>query len=97
MSLSEVCWRSGEPIEGEREGESRSFRDRKGQVFPARDPERVTLEALKRRDKGLLRHEKIFLSGGERVFSKRQARGWGQKEKCQSSNAKRERKPEVRG
>ena len=38
MSLSEVCRRSGVPIEGEREGESRSFRDRKGQVFPAREP-----------------------------------------------------------
>jgi hypothetical protein len=30
FSMSEVCWRSGEPIEGEQEGESRSFRDRKG-------------------------------------------------------------------
>jgi len=38
LSLSEVCWRSGVPIEGEREGESRSFRDRKGKVFPAREP-----------------------------------------------------------
>jgi len=88
LSLSEVCWRSGEPIEGEREGESRSFRDRKGQVFPARDPERVTLEALKRRDKGLLRHEKIFLSGEERVFSRRQARGGRQNIKVQNPNDK---------
>jgi len=38
LSLSEICWRSGVPIEGERGGESRSFRDRKGQVFPAREP-----------------------------------------------------------
>ena len=38
LSLSEICWRSGAPIEGEREGESRSFRDRKGKVFPAREP-----------------------------------------------------------
>ncbi len=60
MSLSEVCWKSGVPIEGEREGEGRSFRDRKGQVFHARNPERVTLEALKRRDKGFLRHKKNF-------------------------------------
>ena len=38
LSMSEVCWRSGGPIEGEREGESRPFRGRKGQVFPACGP-----------------------------------------------------------
>ncbi len=53
MFLSEICWRSGVPIEGEQEGESRPFRGRKGQVFPACEPrERVTPEALKRRDNG---------------------------------------------
>jgi hypothetical protein len=36
--MSEICWRSGVPIEGEREGENRSFRDRKGKVFPACEP-----------------------------------------------------------
>jgi hypothetical protein len=46
------------------------------------------LEALKRRDKGLLRHEKIFLSGEERVFSRRQARGGRQNIKVQNPNDK---------
>ena len=38
LSLSVICYKSGVPIEGEQEGESRPFRGRKGQVFPACEP-----------------------------------------------------------
>ncbi len=38
LFLSANCWRGGVPIEGKQGGESRSFRGRKGQVFPACEP-----------------------------------------------------------
>jgi hypothetical protein len=38
LFLSVICWKSGVPFEGEQEGESRPFRGRKGQVFPAGEP-----------------------------------------------------------
>ena len=38
LFLSVICWKSGVPFEGEREGESRPFRGRKGQVFPICEP-----------------------------------------------------------
>jgi len=45
--LSEICWRSGVPIEGEQEGEGRSFRETgRGKHSPPASPERVTSEAL---------------------------------------------------
>jgi hypothetical protein len=52
LSLSEICWRSGVPIEGEQEGESRPFEAGRGKYSPPASPERVTPEALKRRDNG---------------------------------------------
>jgi len=57
-----ACGRQGEnymcavgvPIEGEQGGESQPFRGWKGQVFTfLSSPERVTAEAVKRRDKGI--------------------------------------------
>ena len=38
MFLSETCWSSGVPIEGEQEGEGQPFRGWKGQVFPTCEP-----------------------------------------------------------
>jgi hypothetical protein len=55
-------------------------------IFSERKGIRATdRRMLKRRDEGLLRHEKRFLSCEERVFPRRQARGWGQG-KCQMTN-----------
>ncbi len=53
MFLSEICWRSGVPFEGEQEGEGRSFRDRKGQAFPACEPRKGHFGGTERRDIGL--------------------------------------------
>ena len=44
--MSEFCWRSGVPIEREQEGENRSFRDRKGEVFPACEPRKGHLTSI---------------------------------------------------
>ncbi len=59
LSLSEICWRSGVPIEDEREGESRSLGTGRGKYSPPASPERVTPKVLKRRDKGFS-HKNIF-------------------------------------
>ena len=69
LSLSKICWWSGVPIEGEREGESRSFRDRKGQVFPAREPRKGHSESTEAKGQGVFSQEHL-LSGEERVSPK---------------------------
>ena len=52
MSLSVNCWRGGEPIEGERGGESRPFRGRKGKVFPACEPRKGHLGSAEAKGQG---------------------------------------------
>ncbi len=52
LSLSVNCWRGGEPIEGEQGGESRPFRGRKGQVFPACEPRKGHLRGAEARGQG---------------------------------------------
>ncbi len=54
MRLSVICWRNGVPIGGERsrrKGESQSLRLEAARI--PRDHERVTSEALRRRDNGV--------------------------------------------
>jgi len=69
LSLSEICWRSGAPIEGEREGESRSFRDRKGKVFPAREPRKGHSASTEAKGQGVFPQGHL-LKGEERLFQK---------------------------
>jgi hypothetical protein len=66
LFLSEVCWKSGVPTEGEREGEGRPFRGRKGQVFPAREPRKGHFGSIERGDKGFFQGE--FLSAAKSDF-----------------------------
>jgi|GEM_PF-2042599 len=53
MFLSETCWSSGVPIEGEQEGESQPFSGWKGYVFPTCESRKgrcVSREAKRLRD-----------------------------------------------
>jgi len=50
--LSVNCWRGGEPIEGERGGESRPFRGRKGKVFPACESRKGHLKSAEAKGQG---------------------------------------------
>jgi len=52
LSMSVNCWRGGEPIEGERGGENRPFRGRKGQVFPACEPRKGHLGSAEAKGQG---------------------------------------------
>ncbi|MFH1623754.1 MAG: hypothetical protein ABID54_01180 [Pseudomonadota bacterium] len=56
MSHGEICWSSGVPIEGEREGEGQPEEAGRGKYSPPANPERVTAEVLERRDKGVHVH-----------------------------------------
>jgi len=67
LFLSEVCWKSGVPTEGEREGESRPFRGRKGRVFPARESRKGHFGSIERGDKGFFRGE--YFSAARSDFS----------------------------
>ncbi|MFH1626466.1 MAG: hypothetical protein ABID54_15105 [Pseudomonadota bacterium] len=52
MSLGEICWSSGVPIEGEQEGESQPEEAGRGKYSPPASPERVTAEAVSEGIKG---------------------------------------------
>jgi hypothetical protein len=64
--MSEICWRSGVPIEGE--GKAGPSEAGRGKYSPPANPERVTSEALKRRDNGVLSRkiESVMKSKGYR-------------------------------
>jgi hypothetical protein len=51
----------------ERKGKAGPLEAGRGKYSPPANPERVTLEALKRRDNGFLR-QRLCLSGEERLF-----------------------------
>ncbi|MDY6863632.1 MAG: hypothetical protein SV062_11690 [Thermodesulfobacteriota bacterium] len=46
ISERNLAWSSGVPIEVSRGGESPAFRAGKGQILPACEPDRVTVEAM---------------------------------------------------
>ncbi|MFH1626461.1 MAG: hypothetical protein ABID54_15080 [Pseudomonadota bacterium] len=52
MSLGEICWSGGAPIEGEQEGEGQPEEAGRGKYSPPANPERVTAEALSEGIKG---------------------------------------------
>jgi len=52
LSLSEICWRSGDLSRVSRKGKTPPLERGRGNYSPPANPERVTSKASKRRDKG---------------------------------------------
>ena len=90
LSMSEICWRSGVPIEGEREGESRPFGGRKGQVFPARESRKGHFGSTEAKGQWFSSHKNIFCVAESEFFRdlKGEVGGRRRNVKCQGGKSK---------